>query len=153
MNYWMIVTGPDNFRLTRDLGFAIQGIKSRHRKKAERMRPGDRVVYYLTGVQGFAGTATIRSNYYEDHMPIWRSEKKDEDYPFRFRIEPNVILPEGEYLPAEPLASRLRYVRRWPAEHWRLAFQGNVHLLPEEDFRLVEDALVASASKSRAAQT
>ena len=35
--YWIIVGSTDNFAKTRGLGFAMHGIKSRHRKKAEKM--------------------------------------------------------------------------------------------------------------------
>jgi len=35
--------------------------------------------------------------------------------------------------------------RKWPAEHWTLAFQGNVHLVPEEDCRLIRAAIEATA--------
>ncbi|HEV2035131.1 MAG TPA: hypothetical protein VGU71_13195, partial [Candidatus Dormibacteraeota bacterium] len=45
--YWMIVSSPDNFRKTRELGFTIQGLKSRHRRRVETMRVGDRMLYYV----------------------------------------------------------------------------------------------------------
>ena len=53
MTYWMIVTSPENYEKTRKLRFTQQGVKSRHRRKAERMTPGDRVCWYLTGIQAF----------------------------------------------------------------------------------------------------
>ena len=31
--YWMVVSSPDNFRKTREHGFSIQGLKSRHRRR------------------------------------------------------------------------------------------------------------------------
>jgi len=57
--YWILVGSPENLEATRAHGFRLQGFKTRHRKKAESMRPGDRLVYYVTGVQGFAATATV----------------------------------------------------------------------------------------------
>ena len=129
-NYWMLVSSLENFRLSRQHGFTIGGMKSRHRKKAEKVRPGDKVVYYLTGVQKLGGIAEATSEYFEDHSPLWESKKKGEDYPLRFSIKPVLILDEEEFLSAEAMARRMTYVKKWPAEHWRLAFQGNVHLLP-----------------------
>ena len=143
-NYWMIVTSPENIATTRSLGFTMQGIKSRHRKKAERMQPGDRMVLYATGRQAFAFTATITSPYWEEHTMVWDGRKKGEDYPFRVRIEPNVVLDEGEYVPAVDLLPKLDFPRKWPAEHWHLAFQGNVHSLSESDFATIEAALRAA---------
>ncbi|HEX2171993.1 MAG TPA: EVE domain-containing protein, partial [Dehalococcoidia bacterium] len=136
----------DNFRASRDRDFTLQGIKSRHRKKAEKMRPGDRILYYITGLQVFGGTATIVGTYFEDHEPIWRSKKDHEDYPFRVPIRPDVILDEASFVPSESFVGRLEYLKKWPVEHWRLAFQGNVHVLPPADFEIVELDLRALAA-------
>jgi hypothetical protein len=144
--YWIVVGSIDNFRKTAELGFALQGLKSRHRKKAERMRPGDKLVWYVTGVKAFAGVATITSPFFESHERIWQSgdpKKAAEDYPFRVRIEPEVVLPEGDFLPAEGVARRMAYVAKWPAENWTLAFQGNVHEIGEADYRLIREAIEA----------
>ena len=48
--------------------------------------------------------------------------------------------------PAEPLARQMTYAKKWPAEHWTLAFQGNVHLVPEEDYALIRAAIEAAAA-------
>ncbi len=144
--YWILVGSPENFAATREHAFRIQGFKTRHRKKAEAMRPGDRLVYYLTGVQGFAATATVVSEAFEDHTPIWRSKdpkKAAEDYPWRVQIEPDIVLPPGVVVPAEELAPHLHHVQKWPTEHWRLAFQGQLHRIDEHDFALIRTALVA----------
>lgn len=145
---WMLVSGIGNFRATRDLGFTVQGIKSRHRRKAERMVPGDRIVYYVTGLKAIAGIATITSPYFESHERIWSSAdpKKDaEDYPFRVGIAPDLILAEPAFIPAEPLALAMEYTKRWPAKNWTLAFQGNVHLLNGADYALIRAALEIAA--------
>ena len=143
-NHWLIVTSPENIATTRDLGYTMQGIKSQHRKKAERMQPGDRMVLYATGRQAFAFTATITSPYWEDHTLVWDGRKKGEDYPFRVKIQPDVVLAEADYVPAVSLLPALEFPRKWPAEHWHLAFQGNVHLIPEADFTRIEAALRAA---------
>lgn len=146
--HWMLVSGLDNFRASRALGFAVQGVKSRHRKKAEQMRPGDRILYYITGEQKFGGTATITGLYYEDREPIWTSKKDGEIYPFRVPIAPAVILDETDFLPSASFVGRLEYFKKWPAEHWRLAFQGNVHLLPPADFATIEADLREALTRS-----
>lgn len=141
---WIIVGSPENFAATRARGFGVQGIKSRHRKKAEAMRPGDRLIWYITGVKAFAGYATIASDYFEDHTPIWKSKdpKKDaEDYPFRVKIALVIALEPDEFVAAEPIARQMTYVSKWPAANWTLAFQGNVHKIDDADFTLIEDAL------------
>lgn len=144
--YWIIVGSIDNFRRTAEHGFTVQGIKSRHRKKAERMKPGDKIVYYLTGLKAFGAIATITSPYFESHERIWESgdpKKAAEDYPLRVRIEPDLVLDENDLAVAEPIARNMTYVSKWPAENWTLAFQGNVHEIGEDDYRLIRAALEA----------
>jgi predicted RNA-binding protein len=134
----MIVSSAENLRRTREHGFTMQGIKARHRRRVEAMKPGDRLLYYVTGRMAFAGTVTVTSTMYEDHRPVWRSVRREEDYPYRVRIRPDIVLEEDEWLPAKDLAYRLDYVHKWPPEHWTLAFQGHLHQLPQKDFGLVE---------------
>ncbi len=144
--YWIIVGSQDNFRRTAEHGFTVQGIKSRHRKKAERMGPGDKIVYYLTGLKAFAGIATVESPYFESHDRIWASgdpKKATEDYPFRVEISPDLVLDDEDFVPAEGVARRMAYVAKWPAANWTLAFQGNVHEIGEGDYRLVREAIAA----------
>ncbi|MGH2617097.1 MAG: EVE domain-containing protein [Thermomicrobiales bacterium] len=147
-SYWIIVGSPDNFARTAEHGFTVQGMKSRHRKKAERMKPGDKIVYYLTGKKAFGGIATIESPYFESHERIWQSgdPKKDaEDYPFRVKIAADVILPVAEAIAAEPIARHMAYVAKWPAANWTLAFQGNVHEITAGDYRLIREGIEAAA--------
>ena len=141
---WIVVGSTENFAATRAQGFGVQGLKSRHRKKAESMRAGDRLIWYITGVKAFAGYATLTSTYFEDHTPIWKSKdpKRDaEDYPLRVKIEPVVTLSANDFVPAEPLARQMTYVSKWPAANWTLAFQGNVHKIDDADFDLIATAL------------
>jgi predicted RNA-binding protein len=146
-NHWIIVGSPGNVAKSRALGWTVQGIKSRHRKKAEQMHAGDTFVYYVTGAQAFGGIVEVTSDYWEDHdTPIWQSKdpkKAGEDYPFRVSIKPLLILDEADWLPAIAVVPAMEYPKRWPIEHWQLAFQGNVHKISDADHAIIADALAA----------
>jgi len=141
---WIITGSVDNFRSTREHDFTVQGLKSRRRKTAEQIRPGDRVTWYITGIKAFGATATVTSEYFEDHTPIWKSNKKkldDEDYPNRFNIKADIVLDEEDFIDAEPVARQLKHVSKWPEANWTLAFQGNIRPVDDEDFATIEQAL------------
>jgi len=145
---WMLVGSAGNWHRTKELGFTIQALKARHRKKASRMRPGDGLVYYCTGAMVFAGTSTVTSEYFESDEPVWipgNPERSASEYPFRVRIASDLALDEANFVDAEPLARQMTYARKWPPEHWTLAFQGNVHQIPEEDFQLIRNAIARAA--------
>src|SRR3954452_7496937 len=104
-SHWMIVLSPENFEITRSRGFDMLGLKSRHRKKAERMAIGDRVLFYVAGLQIFPITATVSSTFFEDHTPIWVStERRTDVAPWRVQLRSDVSLKWYEYLDARQIA-------------------------------------------------
>jgi hypothetical protein len=138
---WLLVSHPDNLETSRARGFDVAGMKSRHRKKAERVKPGDRVIYYLVGVKAVGGISEATGTYYEDFNHIWTSSKEGEEYPFRFPVKPLWIRDKGDYVPMVDLVPLLTYPKRWPEANWTLAFQGNVHVLDDHDYQIIEDAV------------
>jgi hypothetical protein len=110
------------------------------------MRPGDNLVYYVSKAQAFGATAKIQSDGYEDHELIWES-KPGENYPWRVRISPDVVLDESDWIPSDAIGPGLEYVKKWPAEHWKLAFQGNLHQIPDEDFETLRAAMTAASKR------
>lgn len=147
--YWIIVSSLDNHHITRDRGFDLQGLKTRQRKKLEYVNPGDKFIYYTTGVKKFAGITTVIDEGFEDHSPVWKSGagKKQDDYPYRFPIEKDIWLDDDKMIDVEPIALKMTHTKRWPEKHWHLAFQGNVHKIEEADYLLIRKEIEA-ASKS-----
>jgi hypothetical protein len=138
---WMLVSSPENFERAREMGFPVLAMKSRHLKKAQKVEPGDRVVYYATGVMAFAGTFTVTGPFFESHDPLFKSKKEGEDYPYRFPVRADVTPARDAFVPALSLRPVLEHTKRWPVDHWTLAFQGNVHVLSDADFATIEDAI------------
>ena len=140
-NYWMLVTTPENYQITENLRFTIQGVKTKQRKKAQRMQQGDRMLYYVKFIKKFPAIATITSTCWEDHEVVWKAERGAEDFPYRVQIKPDIVLDEADYLDAYQLGPGLQYVRRWVPEDWYLAFQEPLHLLPQRDFSLIYEEM------------
>lgn len=111
------------------------------------MAPGDEIVFYVTGVQEFGGLARVSSEVYEDRTPIWPQGKKKqpEAYPWRVDAEPVLVLDEEDFVPAVELVQELEHTRKWPAEHWQLAFQGQLRTISENDAKQLRDRLRAAA--------
>src|SRR5439155_22100422 len=136
---WLLTLSTENHVITRDHRFSLPGLHSRHRKKAERVALGDRVLYYVLYERIFPATVTVASAYFEDRHPTRiNPERKDDPFPYRVHTQPNLVLEDSEGLDAEAIAPRLIYLKRWPPEQWFLALQGDVHLLSAQDFLLVE---------------
>ena len=140
-NYWMVAVSPEYYETTRDRNFDLLGLGEPQKKRAQRMELGDRVLYYVNGWRVFAAIAIVDSTYLEDHTPIWPSAEAGEDYAFRVRLRPSIVLKQKEYLDTRLIAPRMQYVRKWAPEFWPLAFQGLLHLIPKQDFMMLEDEM------------
>src|SRR2546430_437256 len=93
--FWMIVSSLENSRKTLERGFAMQGFKPRHRRRAEMMAAGDRLLFYVTGRMVFTAACTLTSAMFEEHTHVWRTSRREEDYPRRVRIKLDVALDEA----------------------------------------------------------
>ena len=149
---WILTGSPENFAATAERGFRLIGIKEGRRRMAEQVEPGDRIVFYLTRVKELAAIARVTGEMFEDRTPVWPGKPgKADPYPWRFETEPELVLEEDEYVPAEELAGELEHVRKWPAEHWTLAFQGQLRAVSDADSALLERRLRAAAEAVAAA--
>jgi EVE domain len=149
---WILTGSPENFAATREHGFKLIGMKERRRRQAEEFEPGDEIVFYLTVIQAFAGIVRVTSELFEDRSKVWPGKPSNPDpYPWRFETEPVVVLDEQHYILAVELASELEHVRKWPAEHWRLAFQGQLRTVSDADATLLEQRIRAAAGAGAAA--
>jgi hypothetical protein len=147
---WVLTGSLDNFRATREHAFRVIGAKEGRRGMAEQIAPGDRIVFYLTGVQAFGGMVRVTSEMYEDRTKIWPGKpalgvtpsggtpSRPDPYPWRFETEPELVLEEDEFVPAVELVGQLEHIAKWPAEHWQLAFQGQLRAVSDADAKLLE---------------
>jgi hypothetical protein len=152
MATWILTGSLENFRINVERGFDVIGFKERRRLQAREFEQGDEIVFYVTGVQAFGGIARVRSEMFEDRTPIWPQgvKKHPEPYPWRVQAEPDLVLAEDDFVAAESLVEELEHVRKWPLEHWHLAFQGQLRTVSAADAQLLRERIEAAAKGSPA---
>jgi len=149
---WVLTGSLENFRATREGGFRLIGAKEKRRRIAERIAPGDKIIFYVTGLQAFGGVVRVTSEMFEERVKVWPAKQgKVDAYPWRFQTAPVVVLDEESFVPAVELAGELEHVAKWPAEHWHLAFQGQLRSVSKRDAKLLEGRIRATAGEPAAA--
>jgi hypothetical protein len=144
MTTWILTGSPNNYQQCAARDFNIIGLKERRFKQGKEVEMGDRFVFYLTGKMQFAGSIIIESDMFEDRETIWCAKQgKSDDYPWRFHTCPEIVLGADQFLPAEALKDQLEHIKKWPAEHWKLAFQGQLRTISGRDTKVLTDALHA----------
>ncbi|HEY8584494.1 MAG TPA: hypothetical protein VIL49_16160 [Capillimicrobium sp.] len=150
-----VLTGsPENHAATREHGYRVIGLKERRRRQALELAEGDRIILYATRVMAFAGAIRVAGELYEDREPLWPGKPgKPDPYPWRFATAPELVLDDPAlWVPAEELVGQLEWVAKWPREHWRLAFQGQLRAVSEHDAATILDRLGAAAGAGAGAR-
>jgi hypothetical protein len=143
---WVLTGSPENFAATRERGFSVIGLKERNRARALLIEPDDRIVLYVTRVKAFGGSIRVIGELFEDRAKVWPGKPgKADAYPWRFPTEPEVVLDEEAWVPAERLVGSLEHIAKWPSEHWTLAFQGQIRPVSERDADVLLERLRAAA--------
>jgi EVE domain len=151
---WILTGSPENYAATREHGFRVIGLKERNRNRALEIVPGDRIVLYLTRVMAFAASIRVTGELYEDRARIWPGKPgKADPYPWRFETEPELVLADEEWVRAETLVGELEHIGKWPREHWKLAFQGQIRAVSEHDADVLLARLRIPPSHPLAADT
>jgi len=56
-----------------------------------------------------------------------------------------VAVDDDDRVPAEDVKDELEHIRKWPAEHWKLAFQGQLRIVSPADADVLLDRMRAAA--------
>lgn len=147
MQAWINVGTPENFEVLRARGFDLSPFKSSREKQSSEMRPGDRIVYYLTKQVLFGGVVEVTGEMYEDTTDIGlESEgKPGEDYPYRIATKPVVIARPGQAIDVREITDLLDKTRRFGPKKLGMCFRGNLHRISEGDLRTIERLLAERA--------
>ena len=97
--------------------------------------PGDKIIFYATGIGKFAGIFEIVDSIYEDHKQIW----KDDIYPYRVKIEPIIYLSKEKWLEVRPLVKDLSYFKN--KVQWSMHFMQNLMNVEECDYKLIKEKM------------
>jgi hypothetical protein len=143
---WVLTGSPENHAATVEGALKVIGLKERRRNIALQIAPDDRIFLYVTRRMAFAAAVRVTGELFEDRAPIWPGKPGSADpYPWRFPTEPEIVLDEPDWMPAEALVDELEHVRKWPREHWRLAFQGQVRPVSAHDAAVLSERMQARA--------
>jgi hypothetical protein len=144
---WILTGSPANFAVTRELGFSVIGFKERRRRQALEMEIGDRIVFYLTQVSAFPASVLVSGELFEDREPVWPGKPGSPDqYPWRIATQPELILEETDWIAAESMVDKLEHIGKWPRDHWKLAFQGQLRTVSPADAAVLVDRLALAGA-------
>ena len=101
--YWLVLFSVNSWEEFLDTGGKIIGFNANKKRSAENLKPGDKLLCYLTRVSAFVATAEVADKAYVDHDPIW----KEAVFPVRIPVVVTEKLPTAHAIQIKSLRNRL----------------------------------------------
>src|SRR5215469_8584626 len=122
MNYWIDLFTGTTWREFREAGATVSGFRAGRKKMAQRIKPGDIFLCYLTGVMRWVGALEV-AGLSRDRRTIW----KEQDFPVRFEVKPLILLEPEHGVPMEQLEGEVSF---YANRHEKGKFRGLIHGSP-----------------------
>jgi len=120
--YWLDLFTGVTWEEFRAAGANISGFRKFRWKTIQRIKPGDYLLCYLTGVSRFIGILEVTGEPFLDNTPIW----KDEDFPARLKVKTVVELTPETAVPVHELKELLSFFKNLKNPHaWSGRFRGS----------------------------
>lgn len=137
-NYWLNLFTGVTWSEFKKAGGETSGFRESRWKSVQKMKPGDYLLCYLTGVSRFIGILEVTSEAFQDNSSIW----KDEDLPSRVNVKIVVELTPETAIPVLELRDKLSFFENLTSPHaWTGQFRGSPTKWKPSDGEAVTEAL------------
>lgn len=99
MAYFLDLFSPETYAAFKRSQQDISGFRYRHRFAAERIKPGDKLVCYLTKLSRWFGILEVIEGPFQDSTPIFYPD--DDPFVVRFKVKPIVWLDAEKAVPIQ----------------------------------------------------
>jgi hypothetical protein len=152
MGYFLDLFSPETYEAFGRSDQSISGFRQRHSNAASRIKPGDKLVCYMTKLSRWFGILEVLDGPFRDEKPIFYPES--DPFVIRFHVKPRVWLPVEKAVPIfeEVVWNHLSFTRGQTrgAAHWTGKVRTSLVSLTDEDGQLLESLLLNQARAGKA---
>ena len=142
-SYWLDLFTWKTWQEFLDAGGTVSGFRESRWSALQKVRVGDYLLCYLTGVSRLIGLLEVTSEPYKDRAPIW----KDDEFPARVRVRTLIQLDPETAVPILELRDQLSFFRGMKSgNEWTGAVRGSPSRWKMEDGDVVVHALEAASA-------
>lgn len=134
--YWLNLFSYKTWNEFLAAGGEVTGFRDARWKTIQRIKPGDRMLCYLTGISRLIGLLEVTGPAFQDSAPIWQ----DNVFPARLRVRPVIVLEPETAVPILTLRDRLSIFQGLSNPH---AWTGSVRGSPAKWKTADGEAVVA----------
>lgn len=152
MGYYLDIFSPETYEHFARSDRTVTGFRLRQQKTAERVKPGDKLICYMTKLSRWIAVLQVASECYIDKTP--RFYEEDDPFIVRFKVEPIVFLSVENAIPIredfvwEALSFTKDHDKR--TSRWTGKFRSSLTTIDEEDGIFLERILLSQAQNETA---
>ena len=143
MAYFVDLFSPETYEAFGRSDRTVTGFRPRQRVAAAKVRPGDKLLCYMTRLSRWAGVLDVVDGPFDDAAPIFQSA--DDPFSLRFRVHAAIWLPVDRAVPIheDRVWKRLSFTRDLPegSTAWTGRVRGSLTRLADADGALLESIL------------
>ena len=151
MGYYLDIFSPEtyeNFSLSeRD----TTGFRIRQSRTAERIKPGDKLICYLTKFSRWIGILEVLSESFIDETPLFYEE--DDPFVVRFEVQPMAWLPKEKSIPIKEdfVWNTLSFTKEHDKSksRWTGKFRSSLTLIDDEDGEFLEELIISQTQNGQ----
>ncbi|HVT18136.1 MAG TPA: EVE domain-containing protein [Thermoanaerobaculia bacterium] len=151
MSFYLDLFSPETYEAFSRSDRRVSGFRSRQRAAATRIKPGDKLVCYMTKLSRWVGVLEVIEGPYEDKTPIFYPE--DDPFVIRFKVNSIVWLPKEKTLPIhlEEIWSALSFTKGQDptTSNWTGKLRGSLVRISDQDGSLLEVKLLEQIQSDR----
>ena len=147
MAYYVYVFSPETYEAFSRSSKKIAGFLPRQQSLANRIKPADKLICYVTKYSKWAGVLEITSDSFIDKAPIF--QRTDDPFVLRFKVIPIVWLSRKEAIPIheETVWRRLSFTRNHDhsSKTWTAPLRNSLTRMDDQDGAFLEALMLAKA--------
>jgi predicted RNA-binding protein len=139
VTYWLDLFTVETWEEFQNHGASISGFSESRWSTVQKMKKGDKLLCYLTGISRFVGVLEVDSDAFRDSSAIWTSAV----FPSRVRVKPLIALRAEYSIPVTQFRDSLTVFQGLKNPNaWTGHFRGSPRKWDFQDGELIEKALL-----------
>lgn len=151
MAYYIDLFSPETFLAFKNSNQNISGFRERQKGTAALVKPGDRLICYVTKLSRWIGILEVTSSYFIDEAPIFTSVA--DPFVIRFKVKTNVWLQLEKGIPVgeDIVWNHLSFTKHLPKKSlaWTGMVRGSLRKLDDQDGAFLEKILIEQSSMQK----
>jgi predicted RNA-binding protein len=151
MAYYIDIYSPETYENFLKTNQDITGFRLRQSNAAKKIKPGDKLVCYMTKLSRWVGILEVLSESFIDDSP--RLYEKNDPFVVRFKVKPLIFLPKEQGIPIREdfIWNQLSFTKGHDkhSSSWTGLFRGSLNRLDEVDGKFLEMLLLSQVKEVR----